>query len=424
MKIAIIGSRGIPAKYGGFETFAEGLSTKLVKKGYDITVTCEYEPRKTRISEFNGVKLDYFPFKPPSNYFLRKFYENISDIYFLIKSSRNYDLIYFLGIEVGMFLFIPHILNRTLKLIVNIDGVMWKRTKFNKLERWLLKLNHVLATVFADIIVADAKEMKKYVRNKYLKKTVFIPYGINIPSKIQWDEKKLLKLKDSCGTREFDSNINVLEKVMDETNISVKFRQIAENKHINLYPNQYWLLVARLEHENNIHIIVKAFSSSHSKYPLIIVGDFTDNNYKKELHALVRDHPNIHFLGSIYDIELLDMLRQNCFGYFHGHTVGGTNPSLLEAMSMKNIILAHGNQFNKEVCGNGALYFENSNSLKEKIELIENSTENYQKLKLEAFNRVKEGYLWNGIISKYEFLFDNMNMKYPAKIDEKLDFQI
>lgn len=405
MKIAIIGSRGIPAKYGGFETFAEGLSTKLAKKGYNITVTCEYEPPESRINEYNGVNLKYFPVKPPNSYFLRKFYENLSDIYFLIKLSRNYNMIYFLGIEVGMFLFIPHLINRTSKLAVNIDGVMWKRTKFNKLERWLLKLNHILATVFADTIVADAEEMKNYVETKYLQKTVFIPYGINIPSKVPWKKENLLELKDLRV--ESDSKINISNITMYGTSLPLKIHHGHDKKHLNLYSDNYWLVVARLEPENNIHIIVEAFTKIKSKYPLVIVGNFTDNDYKKELYDLAGEHDNIHFLGSIYDIELLDMLRQNCFGYLHGHTVGGTNPSLLEAMSMENIIVAHGNQFNKEVCGSTAIYFENSDSLKDKIELIESNPKNYQNMKIEALHRAKEGYLWDKIVNEYELLIKN-----------------
>ncbi|MGZ7159693.1 MAG: DUF1972 domain-containing protein [Methanobacterium sp.] len=404
MKIAIIGSRGIPANYGGFETFADGLSTKLAKKGYDITVTCEFEPPNSRLDEYKGVKLEYFPIEPPKNYLLRKFYENLSDIYFLLMLSRSFDLIYFLGIEVGMFLFIPQILNRTAKLVVNIDGVMWKRDKFNKLEKWLLKLNHILAIFFADTIIADAKEMKNYINDRYHKKTVFIPYGINIPPKIPWKHENLLKLKDLRKTR--GSKINISEILVSGTDIPLKIKNKKENLSLNLSPGQYWLLVARLEPENNIHIIVDAFSKTRSKYPLIIVGDFTDHDYEKEIFSLSRNHQNVHFLGSIYDIELLDMLRQNCFGYLHGHTVGGTNPSLLEAMSMGNIIVAHGNQFNKEVCGNCAIYFEDSENLKDKIKLIESNPENYQKLKLEAFYRVKKGYLWKKIVEDYETLFE------------------
>ncbi|MGB9980653.1 DUF1972 domain-containing protein [Methanobacterium sp.] len=416
MKIAIIGSRGIPAKYGGFETFAEGLSTKLVKKGYDITVTCEYEPPESRNKEYNGVKLEYFPLKPPKSYFLRKFYENISDIYFLIKLSRSYNSIYFLGIEVGMFLFIPKLLKRRSKLFVNIDGVMWKRTKFNMLERSLLKLNHIFATIFADKIIADAEEMKNYVMNRYRSKTVFISYGINLPSKNSWEKKNLKKL-NSINELKDDSNIIISNITMYGASIPTKIKK-TNYSPLNLFPDKYWLVVARLEPENNIHTIVEAFSKIKTKYPLVIVGDFTDNDYKKEVYSLTGEHKNIHFLGSIYDIKLLNMLRQNCFAYFHGHTVGGTNPSLLEAMSMENIIVAHENQFNREVCGNCAIYFEDSFNLKEKIELIENNPENYQKLKQEALYRVKNGYLWDKIISEYD-LFFKKELKDPISLTAK-----
>lgn len=191
------------------------------------------------------------------------------------------------------------------------------------------------------------------------------------------------------------------------TSLPLKIHHGHDKKHLNLYSDNYWLVVARLEPENNIHIIVEAFTKIKSKYPLVIVGNFTDNDYKKELYDLAGEHDNIHFLGSIYDIELLDMLRQNCFGYLHGHTVGGTNPSLLEAMSMENIIVAHGNQFNKEVCGSTAIYFENSDSLKDKIELIESNPKNYQNMKIEALHRAKEGYLWDKIVNEYELLIKN-----------------
>lgn len=387
MKIAIIGSRGIPAKYGGFETFADGLSTRLAKKGYKITVSCEYEDPESRFEDYNGVKLTYFPIKPPKSYFLRKFYETFYDIYFLLTLTRKSKIIYFLGTEVGIFLFIPRLLKRNIKLIVNIDGVMWKRTKYNRLERWLLKINHHFSTIFADIIVADAEEMKNYVDCKYRNKAVFIPYGVTEPEPVKWDQEKLKKLKHY-------------------------------NEIKNIDAEKFWLVVARLEPENNIHIIVEGFSKSNSKYPLIIVGDFTSEKYEKEIKNIAQSS-NIHLVGSIYDLELLDILRQNCFAYIHGHTVGGTNPSLLEAMIMKNIILAHDNGFNREVCGDLALYFENSDNFKDKIGLIEKKFETFLKLKNEVYNRVQAVYLWEKITDDYELLFTNLEINEKANLEDK-----
>lgn len=374
MKIAIIGSRGIPAKYGGFETFADGLSTRLVKKGFDITVSCEYEDPMERLDDYHGVKLEYFPLKAPKNYFLRMVYENLSDIYFLFKLSRKHDVVYFLGIEVGMFLFIPKLLKRNLHLMVNIDGVMWKRTKFNKFERWLLKINHHFATKFADIIIADAEEMKKYVNPKYLEKTVFIPYGIEEPETVVWDKQKLKSLNHYSKIKNIDAE-------------------------------KFWLVVARLEPENNIHIIVEGFAKSHSKYPLIVIGDFTSQDYEKDIIDIVQNSPNIHLISSIYDLELLDMFRQNCFAYIHGHSVGGTNPSLLEAMIMKNIIVAHDNGFNREVIKK-AIYFKNSLTFKNRIKLVEENIDVYLELKSRLYNRVKEKYSWDKISNSYTELFN------------------
>ena len=373
MKIAILGSKGIPAHYGGFETFAEGLSTRLVKGGHEVAVTCEYVDPIKRINKFRGVKLFYFPFKPPENHFLRMCYENLSDIYFLIKVSRQFDCIYFLGIEVGLFLFIPKLLSRKLKLWVNVDGVMWKRSKFNKIEQWLLWLNHVFATLFADKIIVDSKEMISHIPERYKNKEVYISYGIDKFEQIPWDKSRL------------------------NHNKTLKSLKIEQKK--------YWLVVARLEPENSIHDIVKAFSNVDTDHPLIIVGDFTSKVYRKEIKKLAAETQNVFLTGSIYDQDVLNMLRQNCFAYIHGHTVGGTNPSLLEAMAMKNIVLASDNVFNREVCGNTAIYFKNSKDLTDKIGLIERNYEKYAELKSKAFKRVKSRYMWNKIFEKYDSQF-------------------
>ncbi|WP_432704167.1 DUF1972 domain-containing protein [Methanothermobacter thermautotrophicus] len=375
--MVLIGSRGIPANYGGFETFAEGLATRMVKENYDITVTCEYEPPESRIDDYKGVKLIYFPLKPPENYFLRKFYENLSDIYFLLKLSRRFDIIYFLGIEVGLFLFIPKILNRNLMLMVNIDGVMWKRTKFNILERWLLKLNHIFATIFADKIVIDAENMGNYVSESRRKKTVFIPYGVEEIEEVSWDPRKLKALSDRNP---------LIEKIKR---------------------NDYWLVVARLEPENNIHVIIEGFLKSNSTRPLVIVGDPTSEKYKRSMEKLLKKYQskNVLMIGSIYDSDILNMLRQNCFVYIHGHSVGGTNPSILEAAISKNIILAHDNEFNREVCGDFAIYFKDSDDLKDKLELLEEDPEAY-KLKEKLQDRVKKRYSWDKIVNKYMLAFN------------------
>lgn len=390
MKIAIIGSRGIPARYGGFETFAHGLTENLAEKGYEITVSCEYKEKNSRENSFKNSKLEYFPIKPPKNYLLRKFYENLSDIYFLLMLSRRNEMIYFLGIEVGMFLFIPKLLNRKLRLMVNIDGMMWKRRKFSSFERWLLKLNHNMALKFADTIIADSKSMKEYVDKKYWDKTVYLSYGINIPKRIPWNGEVLNQLK--------------------------------KNSAPDILPGKYFLVVSRLEPENNIHTIVDAFCKAEIDIPLVIVGDFTSESYKNQVENLadVCLHPGVIFLGSIYDQNILNMLRQNCAAYIHGHSVGGTNPSLLEAAICRNVIIAHENKFNREVCGKSAVYFVNETELARKMKLVYRFNENYLDIKNNVYYRVKQNHMWSKITADYHSLLqiieaDMKDIKVPAE---------
>ncbi len=378
MKVAILGSRGIPAKYGGFETFAEGLTQNLINKGFELTVSCEYEDPITRVNDLNGIKLEYFPVKPPNNYFLRKIYENLSDIFFLLRLSKQSEVIIFLGIEVGMFLFIPQLLNKQVKTLVNIDGVMWERTKFNKFERWLLKINHIMAIKFADVVIADSKEMMSYVEDKYHDKTTYLSYGIQTPELIPWNGKNLKKLTKYTGKP--------------------------------LVPGNYFLVVARLEPENNILTIIEGFVKSDLKTPMVVLGDFTSKEYQKQIENIAGSMGSneIYFLGSIYDEELLNMLRQNCLAYIHGHSVGGTNPSLLEAAISKNIILAHNNAFNREVCKENAIYFNNSNELKSQLELVDKTPEKYSKIKINVHNSVKDEYSWEKISNGYENLLNSV----------------
>jgi len=378
MKISIVGSRGIPAKYGGFETFAEKISTKLVERKHSVTVSCEYESK--RMEEYRDVKLCYFPFPPPKSYFLRKFYEIFSDIYFIYKLSGVSNFIYVLGAGAGLFLFIPKIFGKKSKVMVNIDGVEWKRDKFTRLEKLMLKINVKFATLFADIIILDSNGMKKYVSESFWKKTVYIPYGVEEPKEIRWDKKKVNKLLEAIGTNS------------------------------ELIPNNYWLVVARLEPENNTHTILKGFLDSEIKKPLLVVGDFTSKKYRAKINEILKNDKEgkVMMTGGIYDRELLFMLRQNCFGYIHGHSVGGTNPSLLEAMVMKNLVIAHDNEFNREVGGDAILYFKDANELTKLIQTIENNPEKYIHLKKATYDRVKSNYSWDDVVEKYERVFEEI----------------
>jgi rhamnosyltransferase len=378
MNISIIGSRGIPAKYGGYEVFTERLSTKLAKKGSSIIVCCEYNIE--RMDNYESVRLEYLPYPPPANYASRKLYEILNDTYFFVKMASSSDVMYILGTAAGGMTFLPKLFNRRVRTIINIGGLEWKRDKWNRLEKFLLWLNTMLAVLFVDIIVVDSKAMGKYVGPLGRNKTIFIPYGIEVPTQITWDKCRL----NSLG--------------------------LIRREIMNIEKNNYWLEVARLEPDNNIHVVLEGYLKSESRMPLVIVGDSTSLKYKERLERIVEKgiEKKVFLVGGIYNKELLDMLRQNCFGYIHAHSSGGTNPSLLEAMSFKNIILANDNEFNREVCADSVVYFKSAKDLGEKIELIEKNSGSYLKLKDQVYDRVMDEYSWDKIVNSYIDLFNKI----------------
>ena len=370
--IAIIGSRGIPNNYGGFECFTENISQKLAKKDYEVYVSCEQPEDNDPPKKFEDVNLFYFPIKHPRSNILGMFYEIIYDAYSLLYASLKADQIYMLGYSAAFFFFIPKLFGKTLYL--NPDGFEWKRNKFSGMIKLMLKIQERMGVFWADKNIADSKGIKKYYDEKYNGTTEFIAYGANQIPNIEWNEKYLP---------------NTLKE------------------GVTVNPS-YWLVVARLEPENNIHTIVDGYIKSDTKKPLVIVGNYLSAEYEKTLNELVNQagaDKNIIFTGGIYDQTSLNMLRQNCFGYLHGHSVGGTNPSLIEAMAMETIILAHQNQFNDEVCDNTALYFNNSIELMNTMNNVDKDPKKYEQLKTNALARVKKEYSWEKIVSEYHELF-------------------
>lgn len=370
--IAIIGSRGIPNNYGGFEGFTETLSENLVKNGYKVYVSCEHPGEKSCTNTLNGVNLFYFPIKHPKYSIMGMIYEVLYDVYSLFKASIMADQVYMLGYSASLFFFIPKLFGKTLYL--NPDGFEWKRAKFNSSLKFLLKISEKMGSFWADKIIADSKGIKEYYDKKYNIESNYIAYGASEIPRVKWDNEKLP---------------DVL-------------------KHGIISNSDYWLSVARLEPENNIHTIIEGYIKSDTKKSLIIVGNYDSPQYMEYINNIIDKHggdKKIVFTGGIYDHDTLNMLRQNCFAYLHGHSVGGTNPSLLEAMVMKNVVLAHDNQFNREVCEDSALYFMDPDELKVRINMVENNTDNYLELKSKAFLRVKNEYSWDKIFALYNDLF-------------------
>jgi rhamnosyltransferase len=358
ISIAILGSRGIPASYGGFETITEELSVGLAKKGFTVFVACESNFfKKNPFRAYKGVYLVYFPIIKP----IRIISEVLYDILSIIWASLKVDIICMLGYASTIALIFPKILRKT--IIVNVNGLEYRRRKFNRFLRFLLKCFEMLNVKISDYVIVDSLTMGAYYQRNYKIKPVYIPNGIREIKPYSYD---------------------VLEK-------------------FGLKKDEYYLVVARLERENNVDLIIKGFKMSNSSKKLVIIGPLKKTKYVNEL--LKAKDKKILFLGGIYNRKLLMMFRHNCFAYIHGHEVGGTNPSLVEALSCSNAVLALDVPFNVEVAKNAALYFKKDPvDLKEKIMVIENDVAKLYSMRKEAYNVYKREYTADHMVSAFEKL--------------------
>jgi len=364
MKISIIGTRGIPAKYGGFETFAEEISSLLVRDGYEISVQCDKDSYNQ--NKYRGVNL-FFSSVAKSDNQLKYYYDGMR------WSIKNSDVI-LAASGAGSFLYFLNLLRR-IPIITNPDGLEYKRKKWTLPKKIYLKLSEALAVRLSDYLIADSEEIRRHLCRSYRsaeKKIRVIEYGSVVNTGI---------------------NDIVLEKY-------------------NLVHNNYYLVVCRLEPENNIQMITDGFKNAKTRAPLIIIGKIIDNQYVTNLIKKINSE-KIRFLGGIYDRNDLNPLRYSCKAYLHGHSVGGTNPSLLEAMGSRNIILAHDNEFNREVTEGKQFYFKSADEVTEGIEQIESLTEDQaEKYKELSISRIIERYNWEIILRKYEDLFKEIKIRH------------
>jgi glycosyltransferase involved in cell wall biosynthesis len=362
LRIAIIGTKGIPNRYGGFEAFAQRISLELSKREINVTV---FQPSNSSdpLDEFNGVSRIpvYVNPKLPKN--LGRILYNLKS---LVQVNRiNFDCIICCGHSPG--LFFPFFPKRTLKrIVVNMDGLEWKREKWGITAKTLLKLTERLAINYAGAIVADNRAIQNYIKKAYDKESYFISYGAD-----------------------FD------KKEGDETVLSI----------LKLTSKCYGLVIARLEPENNIEIAIKAFAELQKT--LVIVGN-TETKLAKKLIKKYSKNSNILFKGAIYNDEKLNTLRSHCNVYIHGHSVGGTNPSLLDAMASGCLIIAHSNPFNGEVLSDGGYYYSDQVSLKK---LIHQKWDEVEKKRSEFakynYERIKLHYSWETVALQYLELLKN-----------------
>ncbi len=378
--VFIIGSNGIPAKYGGFETFVENLTAKKVSNNIKYHVACigndnsEFEYNNSRC--FNIKLPNIGPAKA-------EYYDLIAlerTIKYIKKNNIQKPIVYILGTGVGLFIrFYKNRLHKLgAKVYVNPDGCEWKRAKWNFILKKFFKVCESKMAKHADLLICDAINMEKYIKEEYKKynpKTKFIAYGSELEQ-----TSKVNKLVNWC-----------LEK------------------HVKR--NEYYLIVGRFVPENNYETMIREFMKSNTKKDLVIITNVEKNKFYEELKQKTNfdKDKRIKFVGTVYDDELLTLIRKNAYAYLHGHEVGGTNPSLLEALAVTDLNLLLDVGFNKEVADNGALYWsKEENNLSKLINKIEKiSKKEREKYSENAKNRIRGQYNWHEIIKKYEETFEN-----------------
>lgn len=355
MRISIIGSRGIPARYGGFETVAEVLADGLAEYGHEVMV---YSLPEFRRIPLKNPKIRRVFIHAPQLSFLEKVFMSSVSILHSALSRKNRAII-LLGVSGGLMMWLPRLLG--IRTVVNIDGLEWKRSRWGGVIQSALKLLERQAVKWADVVIGDSEAIVEYLLSKYQRDYVFIPYGVDMCS---YQSEDWLQIKDEHG----------------------------------LEQNGYYLIVGRHVPENNFGMIIKGFLQSNSQRKLVIV-----TNLKKTEKS---DHERVIFTGAIYDRPKLYAIRANAFAYIHGHSVGGTNPSLLEAISSKNVVFAYDVRYNREVLREFGYYFKNESDL---TQLIQSYEDNPNGIHREATLKYYEGivkrkYNWEIVVNKYEAL--------------------
>lgn len=356
-KISIIGTVGIPAKYGGFETLTEYL-TKDLNNDYDITVFCSSKSYEEQIDTHNNCKLKYIDLNANG-------VQSIPyDILSLFKSLKFADTILILGVSGCIALPFIKLFNKKTKILTNIDGLEWKRDKWNKYAKWFLKFSEKLAVKYSDVVISDNKVIQDYVKSEYSVNSELIAYGADHVEKIG---------------------------ISDELYAKYTFLK-----------NPYTFTVCRIEPENNIHMILEAVSK-YENISFVIIGNWDSSAYGINLKDKYSKYININIIDPIYDQSILNQFRSNCHIYLHGHSAGGTNPSLVEAMALELPIFAYGINYNKETTSHKAKYFNSSIELIKLFEIL--NEDELLKISKDMLDIANEKYIWQNISTAYSNLF-------------------
>jgi glycosyltransferase involved in cell wall biosynthesis len=355
LRIAILGTRGIPNHYGGFEHISEYVSAGLVKRGHSVTVYNSHNhPYKE--NSWNGVDIIHC-YDP--EYLLGAAGQFVYDFNCLTDArKRKFDVILIMGYTSSSVW--GKLYPQKSAIITNMDGLEWKRSKYSKPVQKFLQYAEKLAVKNSQYYISDSLVIKSYLTDKYGIDSKYIPYGADLFSELereQFDKTEALK-------------------------------------------EDYFLLMARMEPENNIETILEGFNNSNSPKKFKVLGD-TGNRFGKFITHKFKNDDRIQFKGSIFDTAKVRSLQNNSYLYFHGHSVGGTNPSLLEAMASEALIAAHNNPFNKSVLHTDAYYFSNASEVKDIVETVQRK-EPERLMVNNNLHKIKYQFNWESIVDQYE----------------------
>jgi glycosyltransferase involved in cell wall biosynthesis len=358
MRIGILGTRGIPNQYGGFEQLAEYLSVGLLKRSFEVYVYNTHN-HAYREKSWNGVNIIHC-FNPEDK--LKTAGQFIYDLNCVLDArKRNFDVLLILGytsISIWGRLF-----PKKAAIIINMDGLEWKRNKYAGKIRQFLFYAEKLAVKFCDYFVADSLAIQKYLESKYDIPSTFIAYGAEIPGRAE--------------------EADLWEKGLTAFN--------------------YFLIIARMEPENNIEMMLDGFSASQTDKKMVLIGNPT-NQHGIYLQNKFRDDKRIIFLGALYDKAKLHSLKAFSALYFHGHSAGGTNPSLLEAMASGALIAANNNEFNASLLQKDAYYFLDADEVKQLVGQVTRGPKE-ETMIMNNIRKIREQFSWPKIIDEYaEFI--------------------
>lgn len=356
MKIAILGTRGIPANYGGFETFAEQLSTRLVTRGHAVTVYGRKHYSSGATRSYQGVNLVVLPT------IRHKYFDTVIHTFLSVLHAIffRYDIILICNAANSIFALLPRLLGTP--TLVNVDGLERKRKKWNWLGRKYYLVSEWLSTFLPTAIVTDAQVIQDYYATRYHKDSAMIAYGADVERRVA--PETLLKF--------------------------------------GLKSNQYILYVSRLEPENNAHLVIEAYEKVKTDLPLVIVGGAP---YAEEYIANLKStkDPRIKFLGFVFGTDYR-ALQQNAYCYVHATEVGGTHPALIEAMGAGNCALVLNTPENLEVMGEAGISYDSVDDLATQLRRLLATPTIISEYRARAMARVRARYNWEQITNQYEWL--------------------